>query len=414
MPLGHCRCNGALVRHRLGRRSSLRRVSRARRAAEYVCGTAAAVGRRDLPHAGPGRGGQRPAAGILRPPDLAGKPLQSVDHQPDGGTGHRPIHAGDRRDARADQRLRAVAGAARVGELPARAAYHVRRQSRPGRRRLQCRPGRRRGLACRPRRPAVRDAGLCPPGHRLYGRGLDGASDTADGVAVSASGYADRGALRRAGQRRGRSCRPAPRLHRRPGLGTMGRAARRQLLGRGRARPLRAGAPSLRGRAGRLPAAGRARPSDRRLDLRRPHLGEEPRRRRCPMRPPAPALCSAARAARPQRRYVGLSLLLRADRRRLRRPRRRLPAYICSRADMLPRRQRTAGGDTPREASPPPICKRAETSYIGPIPLRLDPSVLFVTLATNFGLYCKRSLGEYWRASGTKSFLVSVDQPLNA
>ena len=171
----------------------------------------ASLRRRDLPHAGAGGGRQRSPRGILHAPDLAGEPLRPDGGQPGRRAGHRAVHAADRRDARAHQRVRAAAGAARVGELPARAAHHVPRQPGSGRGRLQCRPRPGRSLARRPRLPAVRDPGLRPHRHGLRCGGLD----LEAAAAAGGLDRADRRALRRARQADAReyassSCRSRP------------------------------------------------------------------------------------------------------------------------------------------------------------------------------------------------------------
>ena len=83
-------------------------------------------------------------------------------------------------------------------------------------------PGRGRGVACRPRRPAVRDAGLCPHRHRLRGGGLGGAAAAADRGVGRAAGPGDRGALHRARQVDDRADAPRPDLTANPAWGPWG------------------------------------------------------------------------------------------------------------------------------------------------------------------------------------------------
>ena len=126
--------------------------SDARRSRRAPSRRVAHVGRRDLPYAGAGGGRQRAARRILHPPDLAGEPLRPKAVSPMGAQGIAQFMPQTAAMRGLDQRLRAAAGVARVGELPARAAHDLPRQSRSGRGRLQCRSRRGRSLARRPRR----------------------------------------------------------------------------------------------------------------------------------------------------------------------------------------------------------------------------------------------------------------------
>ena len=271
---------------------------------EQGCQASASLRRRDLPHAGAGGGRQRAARGVLHPPDLAGEPLRSVGRQPGRRAGHRAVHAANRRDARAHQRLRAAAGAARVGELPARAAHDLPRQPGPGRGRLQCRPRPGRSLARRPRRLPVET--------QAYVRIVTGYSAEAwtsqPTPQMRVLGRADGRSLRRARQADDRRVRAASRPHRRPGLGPVGCPACRQLVRRTVSRHLRAAAAQVRGRPGRPAAAD---PAGAPLPTSRPTPSASRKRAApTPMRcarscapPAAPASFSAIRATRrPHRR----------------------------------------------------------------------------------------------------------------
>ncbi len=119
---------------------------------------------------------QRPAARVLRPRDLAGKPLPAQRGRPGhpqrpARAGHRPVHALHGGRARAARSVRSGAGAAEVGGIPARAARPV-RQSRAGGRRLQCRPAARARLDGGEPHAAGRDAQLRAGDHRHCGRRL--------------------------------------------------------------------------------------------------------------------------------------------------------------------------------------------------------------------------------------------------
>ena len=103
--------------------------------------------------------GERPAAGVFRARDLAGKPVsircgRTGHAQRPARAGHRAIHAGHRQRAAAARSVRSRAGAAEIGRVPERAAPPV-RQSRAGRGRLQCRTAAGAGMARR-HRPACR------------------------------------------------------------------------------------------------------------------------------------------------------------------------------------------------------------------------------------------------------------------
>ncbi len=85
--------------------------------------------------------GQRPAGRILRPRDLAGKPLprrcgRADDPQRPARAGHRAIHAGHGGGAKSAQPARPDPGVAEIGGIPARPARRI-RQSRACRRGLQ-------------------------------------------------------------------------------------------------------------------------------------------------------------------------------------------------------------------------------------------------------------------------------------
>ena len=118
----------------------------------------------DLPDAGIGGERARPAAGILRAPDLAREPIQvrrgrSSHTERSARAGHRAVHAGNRRRAGPARSVRSGTGTAEVGRVPARAARAI-WQSRARRRSLQRGAAARAGLAERNRRHAARDARL--------------------------------------------------------------------------------------------------------------------------------------------------------------------------------------------------------------------------------------------------------------
>ena len=233
--------------------------------------------RRHLPHAGAGGGRQRAPRGALHAPHLAGEPLRPGGGQPGRRAGHRAVHAADRRDARAHQCLRAAAGAARVGELPARAAHDLPRQSGPGRGGLQRRSRGGRGLARRAQRPSGRDPGLRHDRHGLCraGLGVENAA-AARGIGRAALASRDGRTLRRDRQVDDRADAPPSRSHRQPGLGAVGCPACRQLDRSRRPRRLRTAAPQIQRRPGRPPAAGARRPPACGLAVPRPGLGREP------------------------------------------------------------------------------------------------------------------------------------------
>ena len=130
--------------------------------------------RGDLPDDRIGCEGQRSAAGVFRPRDLAGEPLsvrcrRTGDAQRPARAGHRAIHAGNGQRAPAARSLRSRTGAAQVRGIPERVAKPV-RQSRPCGGGLQCRTAAGAGMAGRLRPYAAGDAQLRLRHHRHDGR----------------------------------------------------------------------------------------------------------------------------------------------------------------------------------------------------------------------------------------------------
>ena len=126
--------------------------------------------RGDVPDDRIGGAGERPAAGVFRARDLAGKPLSvrcgRTAHAPrPARAGYRAIHAGNRQRAAVARSLRSRAGAAEIRGVPQRIAQPV-RQSRACGGRLQCRPAAGAGMARRHRRDAAGDAQLRQRHHR--------------------------------------------------------------------------------------------------------------------------------------------------------------------------------------------------------------------------------------------------------
>jgi hypothetical protein len=169
-------------------------------------------------------GGRQWSAGrVLHAPHLAREPFRSERGEPGRRPGYRPVHAAHGLLARPGQPVRADRRVARVRKLSARIAHNL-RQPRACRCRLQCgsRPGER--LAGGTRRTARRDARLCPHRDRPFCRGMGRAR---------AAQMGRRGNSQRRAVRAAREPRYQPAVHigvlRRP-LGSLGRAAGRQLV----------------------------------------------------------------------------------------------------------------------------------------------------------------------------------------
>ena len=130
----------------------------------------------DLPAAGIRSARPRPADRILRPRDLAGKPLprrcgRSGHPQRQTRARHRPVHAGHRRRAQPAQSVRSDSGAAEIGGVSTRPAPRV-RQPRPRGCGLQRRPAARPRVAGRHRPDACGNPSLCRSHHRRLGRAM--------------------------------------------------------------------------------------------------------------------------------------------------------------------------------------------------------------------------------------------------